>query len=157
MGRQHYTDEQRANALAALAANGGNVKRTAKQIAVPRKTLSHWKSGRVHPEVAKLGHQKQGDLADKLEGLAHRLVEAMPAKIEAASLHHVAVAFGIVVDKMLLLRQATIANAQEMSDEERLRRINEIATRIRQRRLAASEAGKLDGSVNGVARNTDSF
>jgi transposase-like protein len=41
-----YTTEDRAACLAALAANGGILAKTAKQCGVPRKTLAEWAKGR---------------------------------------------------------------------------------------------------------------
>jgi hypothetical protein len=52
---------------------------------------------------------KKGELADRLEHLARVLAEAIPGKIADAPLRHVAVALGIVVDKMVLLRRLSAA------------------------------------------------
>jgi hypothetical protein len=103
--RRSYSDEQKAEALAGLDANAGNVARTARQLGLPRKTLDQWAKGRAHPGVAKLRHQKKEELADHLEALAGRLLDAMPGKIAGASLIHLAVAVGILIDKMILLRE----------------------------------------------------
>jgi transposase-like protein len=59
MARHHYTDEQRANALAALAANGGNANRAAKELGIPVRTLRNWGKGDRHPEAAEMGRQKK--------------------------------------------------------------------------------------------------
>jgi hypothetical protein len=99
-----YSDEERATALAALDGNGGNRQRTARQLGIPRKTLATWASGAVHPAVADLRHQKKRDLADGLEQVAYRLLDAIPGKLEGASLLELAIGLGILVDKMLLLR-----------------------------------------------------
>lgn len=40
-----YTDQQVAEALAALELNGGNVKRTAAETGIPRATLIRWRDG----------------------------------------------------------------------------------------------------------------
>jgi transposase-like protein len=103
--RGRYNDEFRAEALAALAANGGNLKRTARQLGLPRKTLEGWASGRTLLPPADLRHQKKGRLAEALESVARELlVEASrPEKIAAASLLDLVVMSGIAVDKMLLL------------------------------------------------------
>jgi hypothetical protein len=49
---------------------------------------------------------KKRQLADRLEGLAHALLDGMgsPDKIGAATLQQLAISLGIVIDKMLLLR-----------------------------------------------------
>ena len=103
--RRSYSDEQKALALAGLDANAGNVARTARQLGLPRKTLDQWAKGRVPPGVANLRHQKKEALADRLEELAGRLLDAMPGKIAGASLIQLAVAVGIIIDKMVMLRQ----------------------------------------------------
>lgn len=105
MPRRSYSEEDKAGALAALAANGGNVKQTSGQLGIPRKTLEHWANGEgVNGAVAELGHEKRADLAAKLEDVAHRLADAMPAKIQAAGLQQVAVSLGISVEKARLLK-----------------------------------------------------
>jgi transposase-like protein len=104
--RRRCDDEFRAAALAALAANGGNLKRTARQLGLPRKTLEGWASGRTRLPPANLRHQKKGRLADALECIARQLLDeaSRPENIAAASLVDLAVMMGVVVDKMLLLR-----------------------------------------------------
>jgi hypothetical protein len=102
--RRSYSDEEWATALAALDGNGGNRQRTARQLGIPRKTLATWASGAVHPVVADLRHQKKRELADALEQVACRLLDAIPSKLEGASLLELAISLGILVDKMLLLR-----------------------------------------------------
>src|SRR5262245_49394675 len=105
MPRRRYSDHEKAEALAMLAANAGNVAQTARQVNVPRQTLQHWPAGEgLSPAVPELEHEKKGGLADRLERLARCLVEDMPGKIGAANLRHCAVCLGVTIDKMLLLR-----------------------------------------------------
>src|ERR1700735_5513356 len=101
MPRRQYSDEDRSAALAALKANGGNVKLTAQQVGVPRKTLANWAKGiKLHRSVADMGHQKAEPWADALERLARMLLDAMPSKIGDADLKAVAVSLAIAIDKM---------------------------------------------------------
>jgi transposase-like protein len=103
--RRRYSDTDQAHILAALAANGGNVARTARQVGVPRGTLQQWGRRRgVPPDVAQLAHQKKAALADRLEAIAYQLLDAMSGKAAGASLLDLARALGILVDKLLLLR-----------------------------------------------------
>lgn len=102
--KRRYTDEQRATALAALAANRGNVCRTARQLGLPAKTLEHWGKGERHPEAAEMGVRKKAALADAFEAVAWRILDAIPPKVAGAPLGHAAAALGICVDKMRLLR-----------------------------------------------------
>jgi transposase-like protein len=105
MSKRQYSDADKATALAALDANGGNVKRTAKQLGIPHKTLDDWAKGRnQNPAVADLRTRKRGSLADKFENLAHLIVDAMPAKIGKATLSQCAVSSGIATDKAIRLR-----------------------------------------------------
>lgn len=99
-----FTDEDRAAALAALDANGGNVSHTARQLDIPRKTLEGWAKGIVTPPPPELRQQKKGDLADSLAELADKLAGGITNKIGDASLQAMAVALGIVIDKYLLLK-----------------------------------------------------
>ena len=117
-GRRSYSDEQKAEALAGLDANAGNVARTARQLGLPRKTLDQWAKGLVHPDVANLRQQKKEALAVRLEVLAGQLLDAMPGKIAGASLIQIAVALGIVIDKMVLLRET--ANGLGLAEAMRL-------------------------------------
>jgi hypothetical protein len=63
----------------------------------------------VSGAVPDLRHQKKAALADRLEALAGRIVEAMPAKIAAANLLDLAKALGILIDKIILLRRQSTA------------------------------------------------
>lgn len=103
--RRRYSDDDRANALAAVAANGGNVELTAAQLGIPESTLRSWVKGDRHPEAAHLCDEKKGPLADHLEAIAWRLADVLPDKLPAAGLQQVATSLGIVIDKMQLLRE----------------------------------------------------
>lgn len=102
--RRGYSDQQRAEALAALDANEGNLSETARDTGIPRQTLQEWQRGRVPEGVPELRQEKKQSLADRLEALAHTLIDVMPEKAADASLQQVATSFGIAVDKMRLLR-----------------------------------------------------
>jgi hypothetical protein len=128
--RHGYTDSARADALAALAANGGNFTRTAAQLGIPRRTLQHWAKGECAPQVRELAQQKKGPLADAFEELARELLGGMtPEKMAAATLQQLATAAGIAVDKMQLLRgQPTTIT--EMTDEERDAQIRKLGAEL---------------------------
>lgn len=104
--RRRYSDQDRQEALAALAANGGNLDRTARQLGIPRATLQAWRDGARHPEAAESAAPKKAALADRLEELAHKLLDAAcePGRLAGASLQQVATSLGIALDKMRLLR-----------------------------------------------------
>jgi hypothetical protein len=118
VAKRTYSDEEKASALAGLAANGGNVLLTARQAGVPRTTLRKWADGVIHPSVAQMGHEKREDLAGRLEDLAHRIVDAIPGRLSDADLKQLGVCLGIAVDKMRLLReQPTSIEGQAASVE----------------------------------------
>jgi hypothetical protein len=104
--RSTYSDEQRAEALAALDANGGNQARTARQLGVPRGTLRRWARPRgVSPAAAQVAHQNKGSLADRLEELAFRILDSITAdKIRATPLLPLMKTLALAVDLMLVLR-----------------------------------------------------
>lgn len=102
--QRRYTEAQRAAAVAAVLANGGNVFRTSREIDIPSKTLEHWVKGEARPEAATTGEQKRGTMAEELERVAWKLLGSIEGKIESAPLSHTATAMGIAIDKARLLR-----------------------------------------------------
>lgn len=156
--RRSYTPEDKAASLAALAANGGNLAKTAAQVGVPRKTLAEWQKQQTPrggvadasppkkaaaEQVAKLLPGAKVALSDRLEQVASALVDKMddPEKIAAATLSQLAVAAGVAIDKMRLLReQPTSIPGATLSDEERARRLAALEERVRRRLAAPADA-----------------
>ena len=98
----------KAKAVAALAANQGNVYRTAKQLGVSRATISKWASkAETEPTFAVEVAAKKRDLADMCEDLARKLCAAMltDERIEAAKYGELNSGYGTSIDKMRLLRE----------------------------------------------------
>ena len=130
MSKRQYSDSDKAAALAALDANDGNVNRTAKQVRVPRKTLAMWASNRhLSADVADIRQEKRKELSERLEDLAHTLVDILPDKLPAASVRDLAGALIVAVDKMQLLKGAPTAISKDVSErtnEERAARILEL-------------------------------
>lgn len=120
--RRRYSDDERASALAALAANKGNVELTARQLGMPVETLRCWARGTRHPESMQMRDEKKAPLADALEDLARKLAASMLGKVDSASLPQQAVALGIACEKMQLLRgKATSISgtaADDMTDDQ---------------------------------------
>jgi transposase-like protein len=130
-----YTETEKAAGLAALAANGGNVKRTARQIRIPPNTLKAWARGAAsgakdaedirtqekeadRHQTPTLVEQAKVELSELLEGAARAmLAEALePAKIKATPLPQLFVSIGIALDKL-----ANLNDNSPISDEERVR------------------------------------
>ena len=102
--KRRYSDEQRAATVAAVAANGGNVQKTAKQLGIPKKTIEHWVKQERHAEAAKNGQLKRGPLADQFLELAAKLVGIADAKADKLNAKDAVIAAGVAVDKARLLR-----------------------------------------------------
>jgi hypothetical protein len=108
--RRRYSDQERADAMMVLTANQGNLAATAIDTGIPYHTLRHWAAGDRHPEATQMAKEKMPPLADRLEEIASLLAEGMddPLKIRKAPLNQIAVALGVLIDKVRLLRgQAT--------------------------------------------------
>lgn len=136
-----YTDAQRAEALAALQANGGNLSATSRATGIPFSTIKRWRD-EPDPRLAELGEEKKADLGDRLESIANALVDAIPEKIADAPLNHVSVALGIAIDKLRLLRgEATEVTEVRGSDAKR-----ELAERIA--RLTATRPSETPNPPN---------
>lgn len=135
--RRSYSDEEKAEALAALAANGGDVSETARSLQIPRLTLQHWAQGRgVQPRVFQKEQEKREGLAERLEALAHRLVDVIDKKADTATARDAATAMGIAVDKMRLLREqpTSINRDDHLTDDERAAGVAALGDRLRARR-----------------------
>jgi len=102
-----YTDRERAEALLLLRANAGNVKRTARELALPRKTMCTWSQGRgITEEVRRLSEDSEvrAGLAGKFKQTAHRALDALTdEKFAQASAKDLALVAGISTDKAELL------------------------------------------------------
>jgi transposase-like protein len=110
VAKRRYSDEEKAQALAILYANNGNIAEAQRQLGIPYRTLANWaaeeREGQTHAAIANIGNQKKSDLAQRLEEIARELADAMPDKIQAATLQQVATSMAIAIDKMQLLRGA---------------------------------------------------
>lgn len=111
MGYRRYTEDDKAAALTAHAAHGGNLRRTALFCKVPLNTLRDWVRGAgVGPAVLEKATQKKGALADLFETeLRAALVQAASVR-EGASYAQAMTVAGICADKMRLLREQTTGN-----------------------------------------------
>lgn len=100
----HYTEEEKAAALAALDANGGNLLRTARELNIPESTLRQWRNGEgINQSVSKLREQKSAELAAKMGEIIGQILDVLPGKLEKASARDLAVSLGILIDKKQLL------------------------------------------------------
>jgi transposase-like protein len=94
-----YTDEFRQESLALLDGNGGNIKRTARQLDIPESTLRYWRD----QEGADFRAQKKGELSEIIREELRAIFAEMEIKRKDASYRELATAAGILTDKMQLL------------------------------------------------------
>jgi hypothetical protein len=107
LSRRQHSDQFKAEALAALDANGGNVGKTAKSLGIGRTTLRGWINGRgLNPEAALMRHEKKHSLADRLDAIAHKALDGLLDwnNSEFGSFKERMTGVGIAIDKIRLLR-----------------------------------------------------
>lgn len=126
--RRRYTDADRASALAALDANEGNIRKTARDTGISASTITGWRDTRTL-EGTEVRAQKKAELADKLEDVAHKLVDALPSKLSEANLQQVATSLGITIDKLRLLREESTA-IEEVRTSDAKQRLIERLTKL---------------------------
>jgi hypothetical protein len=98
--KRRYCEADQQIALAAVDLNAGNVYRTSIALDIHYATLAGWvddrKAGRLPGSVIQGVKERRGDLASKLESLAHTIAEAMPTKVGKATLSQCAVTVGML-------------------------------------------------------------
>ncbi len=152
---KRYSDEDKANALLALQANGNNLLKTSKELKMPLNTLAQWHYGNgVHPVVTEICNERRPALVERLDDAAHLLLDNLPHKIDGAGLQQLAVAMGIVLDKSQLLKgEPTSISRAVMSDEQRIKRIRELVEEAEQR-VDPVDAPAASGSRAAIAPPT---
>ena len=101
--RRRYSHDERAKAVAAVAANNGSVNGTARLLGVPETSLRQWVRGERHPELLPLSERYKRELADKFEGLVWRLLDIVDEKMDELTPYQAMLAAAICTDKWLLL------------------------------------------------------
>jgi hypothetical protein len=132
-----YSEEYKAECLALLDANGGNVKRTAKELDLPYSTLYDWSKNRYLPDnVPEIQNKKRADLLAIIEEHIYGALEAADGKRPEASYKDLITGAAILIDKGRLLadQPTNIVGVKNLSDAERANRVNELLDRARDRR-----------------------
>lgn len=77
-GRSSYSDEDKASVLAVLAANNGNIKRTARETGIAEGTVRYWAKKAAPPsdETLQAAVDDFVDKAEKIRGMALANLEA---------------------------------------------------------------------------------
>lgn len=138
-GYQDYSPERKAEVIALVDANNGNVKQTALDTGIAHQTIRYWLT--QADRYSQFQNAKRGDLGDKMEFLAHNLADSIAEHdLSIVSLAHKATAMGIVIDKMQLLRGLpTAISGSAQTDEER--------NTAKQALFAAIEARAIEGET----------
>lgn len=139
--RRRYSDSDKAAALAALDANGGNVYKTARELKLPMSTLQEWASGRINHAIPELRERKKEEISQRLVDVVHQLIDALPTKITDANLQQVSTSLGIAVEKIQLLDGDPTDRTEVIDNATRAERINAILERGRTRRAGQADSG----------------
>ncbi len=104
--RNSYSSEVKAATLAALAVNSGNVKLTARQMGLPRRTVNAWALGRgISPAVRARAERFKKPLAALFCEVVYAVLNELlkPGRIEQASFAELTRLLDMATDKWLLL------------------------------------------------------
>ena len=99
---QDYSLDRKAEVLAMVKANDGNVDRTALETGIPHQTIRYWLAN--SDRFSQIQTQKSVDLAQKLENQAHFYLDLAEGKAAGAPFNHLMTGAAIAIDKMQLLR-----------------------------------------------------
>jgi len=100
---EYYSPERKAEVLALLDANNGNVWRTAQDSGIAHTTIQYWESNRE--QFDDLRKQKIQDLDSILDKTVHKYINSIYSHdLDQTPLNQKAQAFGIVFDKLQLTR-----------------------------------------------------
>jgi transposase-like protein len=100
---QDYSVDRKAEVIALVEANNGNVWKTAQQTGIHHSTIQYWLAS--PNKFADIQHAKRIELTEKLDKTADLLVDSItPEKIADANLSQIATAAGIMIDKSQLLK-----------------------------------------------------
>lgn len=144
MGKRYYLAGEKADALALLQANRGNVKQTARELGVPRRTLGDWSHGKgVDEEVRRMTERSKKRLAANFMQEAREAVQAAAEKRPKATYRDLMIGAAVAVDKAQLLGGPSDAPPDPIDVVARRRaRLRAAVTHILEGRQAeAREAG----------------
>lgn len=100
-----YSDQQKADVLLLLKANGENYCLTSRATGVPRQTIWRWAHGSaMNPDITALVTEKTPTLASTCEELAEKLLRVAAGRAEDMPPAQAILGFCQLMDKALLLR-----------------------------------------------------
>jgi transposase-like protein len=110
-----YSTERKAEALALLDANAGNIKRTANETGIDHATLRYWIQNRER--FREFQPQQTLDLAQRFENNVHLALNLAESKASEASYAQLMTGAAIATDKMQLLRNQPTSITQHVNSE----------------------------------------
>lgn len=150
--KRRYSDDDRAEALAILDLQGGNVSEASRLSGVPWQTLAEWRDGRVSSSVPDIRERKKVALSERLEELAHQLIDAMPGKVGDANLRDTAISLGVAVDKALVLRGDPNSITKAIAAGDPRQELLDRLQRLRTAGDGGSDTGRGVAAVAGADR-----
>lgn len=158
---QEESVKKKVTVLATLKLNKGNMSKTARETGVARSTIRFWvsenkeaaalveeaKARRVVEQKARQERQVAEDVdkvvaltGEQLEGLASDLFNQVKGLVATGNLRDTTWAFGVIYDKSRIAKdQPTSIHKMigNLSDEEKAKRVSELLSKARQRRVNA--------------------
>lgn len=143
---RRYTDQDKALVHATLAANGGNVKRTARETGVAEQTVRDWKKKAervgLPAEVEAALPAVIEDAAQEIERIRNKALRALEEAIDRRELkgRDLTVAVGVLTDKHRLMTGQATSRTESTSGEAQSR--EEIREAFRGLALGMVEAAE---------------
>lgn len=110
---RQYTDQEKADALAAVAANGGNVAGTAREIGIPMRTLKNWHDQPNIGGVRAILPIREQLMAQFLESLMNKILKETRGQISGARLPALTGAFTAIFDRWRVLKVSPTINPED--------------------------------------------
>ena len=98
---QDYSLDRKAEVLALVTANGGNVRRTSEDTGIHHATIQYWM--RTSDRFAEIQPLKESNLSLKLKAIAHQCADMLPEMLPSASVREVVGAMAQSIEKAQLL------------------------------------------------------
>lgn len=100
-GKSQYSDADKARVFVTLAANTGNVKRTARETGVPENTVRRWKAEfEENPPAAELIEAEATTFTDLARKVRHEALVQLRKKIPDAKVSELVATVGMLDDKV---------------------------------------------------------
>jgi transposase-like protein len=144
--KRQYSDKGKAEILAVLDSNKGNVSLTARQTGVPRATLQEWRNGRISSDVPEIRQIKKEELSDVFERVARQYLDRALSDEATNDTKgkDAVIAAATATDKMQLLRGKPTAIVAESAR-------NTVQDIVRQTGITEERARQIVAQQFGIA------